>query len=111
MTERRLPLLLGVARRGDPEEAHAVRWGMIERETGLTESLAYAARAVVRARALGLPDDRVAPAYRRAVAADAPLSAFLACTDDFQRLRREMRAPTAAVMRWRRVGESLLESA
>ncbi len=110
MTDGHLPVVLGVARRGAPGEAHAVRWALLERDhDGLTEELAHAARAVVRARALGLPDDRVAPAYRAAVAADAPLAAFLACTDDFQRLRREMRAPTAAVLRWREIGVSLLE--
>lgn len=112
MTGEHLPVVLGVARRGAPGEAHAVRWALLERDhDGLTEELAYAARCVVLSRALGLPDDRIAPAYRRAIEADHPLQAFFAATDDWQRLRREMRAPSAAVLRWREIGKSLLEGA
>ncbi|WP_042442762.1 hypothetical protein [Azospirillum sp. B510] len=104
-----MPIVLGVAR-GAPEEAHAIRWTLLERETGLSEPLAYAARAVARVRGLSLPDDRIAPAYRRAVAADPALAAFFSAVDDWPRLRVEaQRRPMAAVLRWREIGEALLD--
>lgn len=100
------PLCLGVARRGHAE-ALLLRWGLIEREHGVTPELATAARAYVRVRALGLPDQ--CPAYVRAVRADAPLLAFFHAVDDWARLRFEMqRRPLAAVLRWRAVGAQLL---
>lgn len=112
MTDGHLPIVLGVARRGAPEETRAICWALIERDyDGLTEELAHATRCVVLIRALGLPDERIAPAYRRAVAADAPLTAFFSAVDDYQALRRQMRAPTAAVLRWRVIGTGLLDSA
>ena len=82
---------------------------LLERDYCITGELAYAARVVVRVRAIGLPDDRGAPAYRQAVGADPPLMAFFSAADDWQRSRREMRVPPAAVLRWRAIGEALLD--